>query len=93
MKTTFQFLLATFCCFAVTFQPNKVIAQRQGNGIPDLTEEQRMEMKNSKMTTLWSATACLTGCVMTGWKCAKVRPATEIHTYRKQYYAFVKSQK
>lgn len=48
MKTTFQFLLATFLLLAVAFQPNKVLAQRQGNGIPDLTEEQRIEMKKLK---------------------------------------------
>ncbi len=48
MKTTFQFILASAMLIVVSFIPNQAAGQRGRQDIPDLTEEQRVEMRKLK---------------------------------------------
>ena len=48
MKTILQLVFTAATLFFISFMPNQVAAQNRGGGIPDLTEEQRLEMRKLK---------------------------------------------
>lgn len=48
MKTTIQFILASAMLMAMSFAPSAAVAQRGRQDIPDLTEQQRVEMRKLK---------------------------------------------
>ncbi|HMS97735.1 MAG TPA: hypothetical protein PKA12_03275 [Saprospiraceae bacterium] len=48
MKTTLQLVFTAATLFFISFMPNQVMAQHRGGGIPDLSEEQRLEMRKLK---------------------------------------------
>ncbi|MBP6397462.1 MAG: hypothetical protein KA340_06255 [Saprospiraceae bacterium] len=48
MKTTLQLVFTAATLFFISFLPNQVMSQHRGGGIPDLSEEQRLEMRKLK---------------------------------------------
>ncbi|HRG66366.1 MAG: hypothetical protein KBF57_09880 [Saprospiraceae bacterium] len=48
MKTTLQLVFTAATLVFISFLPSQTIAQHRGGGIPDLSEEQRLEMRKLK---------------------------------------------